>query len=351
MSITTVAVDLAKSVFELAFGDGLGRVTGHKRLSKDAFAAFFVNMPPCRVVMEACGTAHDWARTLQALGHEVRLLPLQHVRRNKTDRADAEALLEADRCGGILPVPPKEAARQALQGWHRLRQGWMATRTARINAVRGLLREFSHDLPQGPAAVLERVPAWLVDEAFDLPPALRQALRQAMDEIKDLESRIAEVEKLLRQEARQRQDVARLLAVPGIGLLTATALAAAVGNMEAFRDGRHLAAWLGLTPRENTAAAANAASAPYQQARRPVPAHLAGSRRPLGPARRAGETGGGQAADPPASLGLAGRLGHNRAVCALANKMARIAFAVVRLGRDFDGDFVPAKPGLAGQPA
>lgn len=104
MDINTVAVDLAKSVFELPFGDCRGRVTGHRRLSKEAFLRFFVNLPPCRVVMEDCGTAHYWARTLQGLGHEVRLLPQQHmrpyVRRNKTDQADAEALLEADRCGG-----------------------------------------------------------------------------------------------------------------------------------------------------------------------------------------------------------------------------------------------------------
>ena len=214
--------------------------------SKEALLRFFVNLPPCRVVMEACGTAHFWARTLQAFGHEVRLLPPQHVRpyvrRNTADRADAEALLEADRCGGILPVPPKDAARQALQGLHRLRQGWMATRTARINAVRGLLREFGHDLPQGPSAVMGRVPEWLADETFDLPPALRQALRQAMDEIQDLETRAAEVEKLLRQEAKRRDEVRRLMEVPGIGLLIATALAAAVGNMEGFRNGRHLAA-------------------------------------------------------------------------------------------------------------
>jgi len=218
MNITTVAVDLAKSVFELAFGDGQGRVTGHKRLSKDAFAAFFVNLPPCRVVMEACGTAHFWARTLQALGHDVRLLPPRPVRpcvrRNTAGRADAEALLEADRRGGILPVPPKDAARQALQGLHRLRQGRMATRTARINAVRGLLREFGHGLPQGPAAVMGRVPEWLADEAFDLPPTLRQALGQAMDEIKGLDARIAEAERLLRQEAQQRDDVRRLTGCP-----------------------------------------------------------------------------------------------------------------------------------------
>ena len=249
-------------------------------------------------------------------------------------------------------MPPKDAPRQALQGLHRLRQGWMATRTARINAVRGLLREFGHDLPQGPAAVLERVPAWLADDTFDLPPALRQALGQAMDEIKDLEARAAEVEKRLRQEARQRQDVVRLLAVPGIGLLIATALAAAVGNREAFRDGRHLAAWLGLTPKERSSGnrrrlgAISQRGAPYL---RTLLIHGARSALLAAQARRA--AGKGLTRLQAWALGLADRLGHNRAVCALANKMARIAFAVVRLGRDFDGDFVPAKARTAEQPA
>jgi transposase len=142
MNTTTVAVDLAKSVFELAVSDGQGRVTERKRLSREAFSRFFINRPPCRIVMEACGTAHYWARTFVGLGHEVKLLPPQHVRpyvrRNKTDRADAAALLEADRCGDILPVPVKTEAQQALQGLHRIRSGWMATRTARINLGAGL---------------------------------------------------------------------------------------------------------------------------------------------------------------------------------------------------------------------
>lgn len=346
MNFTTVAVDLAKSVFELAFGDGQGRVTGHKRLSKDAFAAFFVNLPPCRVVMEACGTAHFWARTLQGLGHEAKLLPPKHVRpyvrRNKTDRADAEALLEADRCGNILPVPPKDAARQALQGLHRLRQGWMTTRTARINAVRGLLREFGHDLPQGPSAVLERVPVWLADETFDLPPALRETLKQAMDEIKALDSRSAGAERLLRQEAKQRDDVRRLLEVPGIGLLIATALAAAVGDMKGFRNGRHLAAWLGLTPKEHSSGNRRHLGGISKRGDPYLRTLLVHGARPALLAAQARQAAGKEITRLQAwALALAGRIGHNRAVCALANKMARISFAVVRLGRSFDGDFVP----------
>ena len=349
MNAITVAVDLAKTVFELAITDGQGRLAERKRLSREAFAQFFANRPPCRIVMEACGTAHHWARTFQAQGHTVKLLPPQHVRpyvrRNKTDRADAAALLKADRCPDILPVPVKSEAQQGLQGLHRVRSAWMATRTDRINTLRGLLREFGLPLPQGPSAVLERAPAWLAEGEGPIPPALRPALAELIAEIRTLETRIADLEKQLREQAKQRPDVQRLLAVPGIGLLIATALVAAVGGMEAFRDGRHLAAWLGLTPRESSS----------------------GERRRLGRISKRGDgylrmlfIHGARSAILAAlnqqakgetpltrlqrwALDLAARIGHNKAACALANKLARIAFAVVRQGRAFDGDFVPAK--------
>jgi transposase len=302
--------------------------------------------------MEACGTAHYWARTFVGLGHEVKLLPPQHVRpyvrRNKTDRADAAALLEADRCGDILPVPAKTVDQQALQGLHRVRSGWMATRTARINEVRGLLREFGFDLPQGPSAVMARVPGWLADETVSIPPVLRQALTEVMAEIGGLDTRIEALEKQLRQEAKQRPAVLKLMDVPGIGLLIATALTAAVGNMEAFRDGRHLAAWLGLTPKESSS----------------------GNRRRLGRISKRGDPylrtllihGARSALNAAAvklaagkdltrlqrwAVELAGRVGHNKAATALANKLARIAYAVVRQGRMFDGDFTPALPRTA----
>ncbi len=356
MSTTTVAVDLAKSVFELAVSDGQGHVIERKRLSREAFRKFFVNRPPCRIVMEACGTAHYWARTFLAMGHEVKLLPPQHVRpyvrRNKTDRADASALLEADRCGDILPVPVKTEGQQGLQGLHRLRSGWMATRTARINEARGLLREFGFDIPQGPAAVMERVPGWLADETVAIPPVLRQALAAVMDEIRGLETRIAEVEKQLRQEAGQRPAALKLMDVPGIGLLIATALIAAVGNMEAFRDGRHLAAWLGLTPKESSSGnrrklgRISKRGDPYL---RTLPIH--GARSALNAAIMKLSAGKDLTRLQRWAVELASRAGHNKAATALANKLARIAFAVVRQGREFDGDFVPDLPKAAASQA
>ena len=356
MNISTVAVDLAKSVFELAVSDGQGRVAERKHLSREGFRKFFVNREPCRIVMEACGTAHRRARTFQALGHEARLLPPQHVRpyvrRNTVDRADASALLEADRRGDILPVPVKTEAQRGLQGLHRVRSGWMAARTDRINTARGLLREFGFDIPPGPSAVMERVPGWLADGTVAIPPPLRQSLSATMDEMRDLEARIAEVEKHLRQEARQRPAVQKLMDVPGIGPLIATALVAAVGNMEAFRDGRHLAAWPGLTPKESSSGSRRRLGRISQRGD-PCPRTLLihGTRSALNAALMKSNAGKELTRLQRWAPGLAGRVGHNKAACALANKLARIAFAVVRQRREFDGDFMPALPRAAASQA
>jgi len=264
MNTTTVAVDLAKSVFELAVSDGQGRVIGCQ-------APVAGGVPQVLREPPALPRRHGGLRHGAPLGADVP----RHGPRGEAAAAAACAALcapqqdgpgrrggaaGADRCGDILPVPAKSEDQQALQGLHRVRSGWMATRTARINMVRGLLREFGFDIPQGPSAVTGRVPGWLADEAVAIPPTLRKALSAVMDEIRGLEARIAEVEKRLRQEARQRPAVQKLMEVPGIGLLIATALVAAVGGMEAFRDGRHLAARLGLSPKE-PAAASSASSA------------------------------------------------------------------------------------------
>ncbi|CAK0757161.1 transposase [Gammaproteobacteria bacterium] len=342
---TTVAVDLAKTVFELAIANDQGRIIERKRLSREAFAQFFANRPPCRIVMEACGSAHYWARTFQRQGHTVKLLPPQYVRpyvrRNKTDRADAAALLEADRNDQILPVPVKSEEQQALQGLHRVRSGWMGTRTARINALRGLLREFGIVLPQGPNVAVQRVREILAETDNPVPPALRSSLVAIIEEIRDLENRIDTLETQLQTQDKTMPTVQQLLTIPGIGLLIATALVAAVGDFTQFRNGRHLAAWLGLTPRESSS----------------------GQRRRLGSVSKRGDpylrmllTHGARAvlyaAQRQASLGrkpltrlqrwvisLAEKRGANKAVCALANKLARIAFSVVRHRRSFDGNF------------
>jgi len=153
MKHTTIAVDVAKSVFEVAVSSRPGQVDKCHRLSRSAFSRFFAERQPACVLLEACGSAHHWARRIQSLGHQVLLLPPHKVRPyvtgNKTDRADAKGLLEAQRNEQILPVPVKTLDQQALAALHRLRSTWLAARTARINTVRGVLREFGITIPVG----------------------------------------------------------------------------------------------------------------------------------------------------------------------------------------------------------
>src|SRR2546427_3572831 len=183
MNSTTIAVDVAKSVFEVAISEQPGQVRERHRLSRQRFQRFLAERPPATVVMEACGSAHHWARQAQAHGHRAVLVPPHVVRpyvlRNKTDRTDAKGLLEAFRNEDIHPVPVKSVSQQALTALHRLRSTWLATRTARINTVRGLLREFGCTIPVGAHHVLAKTWDLLADPESGLPDALRPGLAAA----------------------------------------------------------------------------------------------------------------------------------------------------------------------------
>ena len=256
MHATTVAVDLAKDVFELAFADGQGRVIERKRLTRRAFARAFEQRPPLRIVMEACGSAHHWARRFVRQGHAVRLLPASdvrpYVRGNKTDRNDASGILEADRCGGIASVPVKTPEQQAIQAQHRLREHLKRERTATINLLRGVLREFGIVIAQGAARVSAQVRDALEDGDNDLPMPLRHSLGEQLQRLLHIQADMRAIEQRLDEYAQRDVAVQRYQRVPGVGLLTATALRAGAGDLARFRSGRQLSAWLGLTPREHS---------------------------------------------------------------------------------------------------
>jgi transposase len=325
----TIAVDLAKTVFEVAVSKEPGRVWLRKRLSRAQLLPFFRNHPPATVLLEACGSSHHWGRQLESLGHRVLLLPPHHTRRyvlrDKTDQADARALLEAHRNEKISPVPVKTLQQQTLACLHRLRSGWIATRTARINAIRGLLRELGICIPVGPRHLLPRLQAALADPAQPIPPALHPTLLSAAAEIRQLEERIHQLERQLKALSHSLTPVKRLLTIPGIGLLTATALVGFVGEVSRFSSGRRFASYLGLVPRE----------------------HSSGERRRLGAITKRGDAylrtllihgarsvllAAKRHSHPDQlrrwALCLQNRRGHNRATVALANKLARIAWAV-----------------------
>lgn len=347
MNATTVAVDLAKNVFEVAVADGQWRIVERLRLTRGQFERWFANRSVGLVVMEACGSAHHWGRWLTAQGIPVKLLPAKYVRayvkRNKTDAGDAAALLEAVRSGEILPVRVKSIEQQALQGLHRLRSGWMATRTARINALRGFCREFGIAVPVGARTGMEQIARVLADPASAIPGLIRGSMKLLLEEIRLLEARVEQLERQLTEAARESPVCATLLTIPGVGLLTATAMVAAVGDVSHFRSARHFASWLGLTPREFSSG--NSRYLGRISKRGDVYLRMLlthGARSVLRAAAVA--TAAGRPLDRLRTwaVSVQARTNHNKAACALANKLARICFATWRHGRDFTAQSVRA---------
>jgi transposase len=343
MSNVTIAVDLAKNVFEIAASRAAGRIHERRRMTRHQFERFWLTREPCRVVMEGCSSAHFWARRLIGLGFEVKLIPPKYVlpyrRRNKTDAVDCEAILEADRCAGIHAISVKSEAQQAIMTLHRVRSQWMSTRTSRINGMRGLLREFGVTCPLGAEKFLTQLHEILERERERLPERLRRMVLLLWDEVRDLERRIDEVEDELERVAKEDPVIRALLQVPGIGVLTATALYASVGNIHAFKSGRHLASWLGLTPRESSSGDRRRLGRITKQGDpylRTLLIH--GARSALLAAERARRADRKLTHLQAWALERAGEGHTNRAAVALANKLARIVWAVWRHERRFDGD-------------
>jgi transposase len=343
MNSTTVAVDLAKSVFEVAVADADWRIGAHQRLNRARFAAFFVRREPCRVVMEACGSAHYWARRIAACGHEVRLLPAQYVRayvrRNKTDRADAAALIEAVRCADIQPVPVKTLEQQQVLALHRVRSQWMSTRHRYVNTLRGILREFGVPIALGVTAAKTQIRAVLAEQS-EVPAGVRSALTRMLEEIRALEDKIDSVERELATLSRSDERVRQMREIPGIGLLTSTAIRATVGDIQRFPSGRHFASWLGLTAREYSSAEHRRLGGISKRGDvylRTLLVH--GARAVLLAAHRAQRSGRSVDRLRQWALDCERQRGHNKATVALANRLARILWATWKYERPFDGNW------------
>jgi len=336
MHATTAAVDLAKNVYQVVLADAEHRIIEQHRLSRSQFERFFDNRSLERVIMEACGSAHFWARQLQQRGFEVRLLPPRYVRayvrRNKTDSADARALVEAARDLSLRPVRVKSEEQLALQALHRTRSLWMGTRTSRINALRGFCREFGLHVPVGARTGLEAIARAVADEHSTLPRLLRPSLRALLDEIRVLETRIAQIERELSLLAAQSEPCRQLMSIPGIGLLTSTAMIAATsGSVAHFTSARHFAAWFGLTPKEHSSGNQRRLGGISKQGDRYLRMLLThGARSVLRAATAARARGLAPTGIRRWALELQQRSNHNKATCALANKLARICFAVLR---------------------
>ena len=254
MKITTVGIDLAKNVFQLHAVDERGKAVLRRQLRREQVTAFFVNLAPCLIGMEACASAHHWGRVLQRLGHTVRLMAPQfvkpYVKTNKNDVADAEAICEAVSRPNMRFVPIKSVEQQAILSVHRVRQGFVKARTAQANQIRGLLGEFGLIIPQGISHIAERVPALLEAASNELPAALRQLIEHLTAHLKELDRQVKEFERQIIAWHRSSELSRKLEKIPGIGPLAASALVASIADANSFDNGRQVSAWLGLVPRQ-----------------------------------------------------------------------------------------------------
>jgi transposase len=253
--IATIGVDVAKNVFQVCGMDASGAVVLRRRLRRASVAEFFARQPRCVVGMEACASAHHWARLIRELGHEVRLAPPQYVKayvkRNKNDAADAEAICEAVLRPTMRLVPIKTEGQQAVLSLHRVRDLLSRQRVMLINALRGHCAEFGIVAPAGADKAGHLVDVVRDAEDARLPPEARAALTAVVEQLEATEARMQDVAAKLLAWRRGNEICRRLETIPGIGPTVSTALAAAVADPARFRSGRDFAAWLGLTPRQS----------------------------------------------------------------------------------------------------
>lgn len=334
MPIVTVGIDLAKNVFAVHGVDEAGKAVLIKpRVSRDQLVALIAQLPPCLIGMEACSGAHHWSRVFQQYGHTVKLMAPKLVapyrmsgKRGKNDAADAAAICEAVTRPSMRFVPLKDEHQQATLCLHRTRQGFIEERTAMYNRIRGLLSEFGVVLPQSPERLRREIPAHL----DALPGWARRCISDLLEHAGSIEDRLAEYDRAIMEIAREDERSKRLMLLRGIGPTTASALLASIGAGHDFRNGRQVAAWLGLTPGQ----------------------HSSGGKARLGSITKAGDAYprsllvlGARAVI--ASLGekqdrfsrwvrsLVERRGYWRAAVAIAAKNARMAWAMLNYGDDF----------------
>lgn len=331
MERTVIAIDIAKKVFQLHWVEPGTGVIERLKLKRSQFLPWMASHQPALVMMEACGGAHEWGRQLSKVGHEVRLMPPKTVRpfvqRNKTDAADAQAIWTAGQQPGAKFVAVKNDAQQVVLSLHRLRAQLMKMRIMQTNELRGLLYEFGFVLPEGHRALLKELPATLLEAEVRLPAMLIDSLQEQLRRISDLGADIGKIERRLATQLRETPACKTLAEIPGVGLLTATAIVASMGSPSAFKDAREFAAWIGLVPKQTG---------------------TGGRIRQLGISKRGDAylrtllmhgaravVRSDRASSWPWLTDLLKRRPYSVAVAAVANKLARTIWAVLAKGQDW----------------
>lgn len=335
MESARIGINLAKNVFEIHGVDERDKTVIRKTLRREEVGRFFANIPPCLVAMEACSGAHYWARKLIDLGHECRLISPQfvkpYVKTNKSDLNDAEAICEAASRPSMRFVPIKSGEQLSIQAIHRARSRLVGNRTSLANQIRGILAEFGIVVARNIAALRRRLPEILGSDVVTLDPLIRSLILDLQDELAVADSRVRAYDRRIRQLCKESDVCQRLERIEGIGPLTATALVAAAGNAASFRNGRQFAAWLGLVPRHLSSGGNTRILGISKRGDRYIRTLLIhGARSALGRIQHK--------KDPRSQWlrKLRERRPYNVAAVALANKNARIAWALLRHGEDYD---------------
>ena len=340
MQVSTIGFDLAKNVFQIHGVDTAGKVAITKQLRRGQVIGFFKTLPPCLIGMEACATAHHWARELKKLGHTVRLMPASYVKayvkRNKNDAADAAAICEAVTRPSMRFVPVKTAEQQASLMLHRTRDLLIRQRTQLINAMRGHLAELGMVAAQGRDGMQDLV-AIVMDKANDrLPGPMRDALQALVAQLEALQVQISALKRRIHAQHRTSEASRRLETIPGIGVIAATAIAATVTDPAVFKSGREFAAWIGLVPRQNSSGGKERLGGISKQGDRYLRRLLiVGATAVLRHARSHPDK-------HPWLMQLLARRPAKVVAVALANKIARVAWAVLAKGGTYRA------PALAG---
>jgi transposase len=343
MKVTTVGIDLAKTVFQVHGVDERGNAVLRKQLKRKDVLSFFANLQACLIGMEACGSAHWWARKLAELGHTPRLMAPQfvkpYVKTNKSDRNDAEAICEAVARPNMRFVPVKLPEQQAVLALHRARQGFVKARTAQANQIRGLLTEFGIVIPKGIGHIAKRLPEILEEGENGLPGMMRQLLRCLGENLKDMDDHVGEMERQIKLWHRENEQSCKLEAIAGIGPITASAYVASLGDAKSFKNARQVPAWLGMVPRhEGTGGRATLGKISKRGDVYLRTMLIHGARSVIAQIERKPDQ-----ADEWLKKLLA-RRNKNIAAVALAAKNARIAWALLAHERGYQRDYVTPRP-------
>jgi transposase len=338
MNRTAVGVDIAKNVFQLHYIDPATGEIVNKPIKRPKFLEFFANREPCLIGMEACGGAHHWARQLTKMGHEVKLMPGKFAKAfnigNKKDAADARAIWLAVQQPS-KPVAVKTEMQQAMLALHRMREQLVKFRTMQINGLRGLLTEYGEVMGKGRAALDKAIPQVLGRVAERLPAVVIDTLREQWSGLTKLDEQVASIERRMREWKKEDPQVQAISAIPGVGLLTSTAAVATMGDAKAFRSGREFAACIGIVPEQRgTGGKVNLLGISKRGDTYLRALLIHGARSVLSNSKNPGEW----------VEQMMKRRPKNVVIVALANKMARMIWAVLAHDRPYQKDYVSVKP-------